>query len=91
MDKITFEEASEILINAYALDVDGYLSLPFFPDFDGEPFMTLNFQDGGLDTDFVEDNNGEVEVLMKEPLILIMKDTAGDTHEIKPLVLMGLK
>lgn len=90
MNKISFEKASELLLNAYAIDADGYLALPFFPYFNGDPFMTLSFNDNGLDLDFSPDNNEEVEVLMSSPLVLIMKDTGGDTHELKPLALMEL-
>ena len=87
MEQSQFGKIEEILVDSYALDVDDCLGFPSFSAFDGDPFLVVQFTDGSGELEFSQDNNDEVEILSRDPLIFNLKDVDGYPHVIKPLLL----
>lgn len=91
MEKIPFQQLAELLFEkAVAVEIDGYITFPQLNEEPGEPFMKVMLDQTGEELDFHEDNNGEIEVISRIPLVMNLLDTRGDLHEIIPLTFMEL-
>jgi hypothetical protein len=90
MEQSQFGKIEKILADSYALDVDDELGFTSFSVFDGNPFLVVEFTDGSGVLEFSQDNNDEVEILSRDPLIFNLRDTYGFLHVIKPLMLTRL-
>jgi hypothetical protein len=91
MEKIPFQQLAELLFEkTIAVEIDGYLTFPRFNGEPGEPFMEVLLDQTGEELDFHEDNNGEIEVVSRIPLVMNLLDTRGDIHEIIPLTFMEI-